>query len=67
MDTTTTAHVTPACTFCHQTSIVELTAEEASAIAAGVVIQDAATTRPAPDRELIRTGIHPECWTKNLG
>lgn len=67
MDTTITAHVTPACMFCHQASIVELTAEEASAIAAGVVIQDAAMTRPAPERELIRTGIHPECWTKNLG
>ena len=67
MDTTITAHVTPVCVFCHQTSIVELTAEEASALVAGVVIQDAAASRPGPERELIRTGIHPECWTENFG
>lgn len=67
MDTKITAHVTPVCMFCQKTSIVELTADEASALAAGVVIQDAAATRPAPERELIRTGIHPDCWTENFG
>ncbi len=43
---TTETHTTPACMFCHRSSVVELTAAE---------------------RELIRTGIHPQCWTDNFG
>lgn len=67
MSTHTEPHVTPACMFCQQASIVELTPAEADALRAGALIQDAAPTRPAPERELIRTGIHPGCWDAAFG
>lgn len=63
----TETHTTPACIFCHRSSVVELTAQEAAALRAGALIQDAAPTRPAPERELIRSGIHPECWADKFG
>lgn len=65
--TKTVQHETPACMFCQQTSVVELTAAEAAAFGAGVVIQEAMPDRPAPERELIRSGIHPDYWTENFG
>lgn len=64
---TTETHTTPACMFCHRSSVVELTAAEAAALRAGALIQDAAPARPAAERDLIRTGIHPQCWTDNFG
>lgn len=67
MTTATESHITPACMFCGRTSIVELTRGEADALRAGALIQDAAPTRPAPERELIRTGIHPACWDDAFG
>ncbi len=36
---TTETHTTPACMFCHRSSVVELTAEEAAALRAGALIQ----------------------------
>jgi len=71
MDTETTTqtvrHTTQACMFCDQCSTVELTSAEATAWRAGVVIQGAMPDRSIPERELIRSGIHPECWAENLG
>lgn len=64
---TTETHTTPACIFCNRSSVVELTAKEAAALRAGALIQDAAPTRTAPERELIRSGIHPQCWADNFG
>lgn len=65
--TETVQHETAACMFCQRTSVVDLTAAEAAAWRSGVVIQDAMPQRPAPERELIRSGIHPECWAENFG
>ncbi|ROS48753.1 hypothetical protein [Frigoribacterium sp. PhB118] len=67
MDTTTTAHVTTACMFCHRTSTIDLTIQEARDWHAGTPIQDAMPERPADERELIRSGIHPDCWTAAFG
>ena len=67
MDTTTTTHVTDACLFCHQTSTVTLTAQEARDWQTGTPIQDAMPDRTTGERELIRSGIHPECWTGMFG
>lgn len=67
MSTTTEHHVTPACMFCGRTSVVELASHEAAALRAGAPIQDAAPNRPAPERELIRSGIHPACWVDAFG
>ena len=65
MDTTT--HITAACMFCHRTSTVDLTAREAASWQAGTPIQDAMPGRQAPERELIRSGNHPECWAAAFG
>jgi len=67
MNTMTMTHVTTACTFCHETSIVELNEAEARRWRAGTPIQDAMPDRPAAERELIRSGIHPTCWTDAFG
>jgi len=67
MDTTTTTHVTAACMFCQRTTTINLTAQEAKSWKAGTPIQDAMPDRAAPERELIRSGIHPECWAAAFG
>ena len=71
MTTTTTAPTTPyvtnACQFCGAASTVELTAAEVAAWLTGAPIQDAMPDRPAPSRELVRNGTHPECWTAMFG
>jgi hypothetical protein len=67
MDTMTTTHVTDACMFCRCTSTIALTAQEAARWKAGTPIQDAMPGRPARERELIRSGIHPECWAAAFG
>ncbi|MBD8728976.1 hypothetical protein [Frigoribacterium sp. CFBP 13707] len=64
---TTTTHVTTACMFCHQASTINLTTDEAGAWQNGTLIQDAMPDRPADERELIRSGIHPACWRKAFG
>jgi hypothetical protein len=63
----TTLYVTNACQFCGLTSTVKLTAAEVAAWVTGAPIQDAMPDRPANERELIRSGIHPECWTAMFG
>jgi hypothetical protein len=63
----TTTPVTPACMFCHQSTTIDLTAQEAHDWQAGTPIQDAMPDRPADERELIRSGIHPGCWTALFG
>jgi len=67
MDTTTITHVTAACMSCHRESAIDLTAQEVASWQAGTPIQDAMPGRPAPERELIRSGIHPECWAAAFG
>jgi hypothetical protein len=63
----TTLYVTNACQFCGTTSTVELTAKEVAVWVTGAPIQDAMPDRPAPSRELVRNGTHPECWTAMFG
>lgn len=63
----TTLIVTPACMFCGQVSEVEVPVAAAKALDAGALIQDALPGAPAPERELVRSGIHPDCWTAGFG
>jgi hypothetical protein len=53
---------TPPCIQCHETSYVELTEEEFDALQRPGYIQTALPDRDADFRELVKTGIHPECW-----
>ena len=69
MDTTATktvTHETRPCMFCDRRSTVELTTSEAAAWQSGALIQDAMPSRSIDERELIRSGIHPECWASNF-
>ena len=60
-------HTTEPCMFCHQASTITLTAQEARDWQAGTPIQDAMRDRPTDERELSRSGSHPECWTGVFG
>ncbi len=53
---------TPACTLCHAQTVLQITQEELNALNSGAYIQDALPTRDAAFREMVKSGIHGECW-----
>lgn len=67
-DTIAVKVTTPACTYCGKTSVVILSRQEFKDVAEGyLAIQDALPTRDADFRELLKSGIHPECWDAMTG
>lgn len=58
---------TPACMFCGEKSILYIPSEGLEAYRNGASVQNAFPNEAAYVREMIKTGIHPECWKKNLG
>lgn len=58
---------TPACMFCGEISNLYISSEGLEAYRKGASVQDAFPNEAAYVREMIKTGIHPECWKKNLG
>jgi len=58
---------TDACMVCGVRSRFELTSAEYHEWRNGAPIQDAMPERPRSERETIRSGIHPECWTNAFG
>lgn len=56
--------ITPACVMCHKTSQVMVTDEEYSRLKAGLLIQNALPDRDSNFREIVQSGIHPDCWDK---
>lgn len=66
--TTATKTVTTSpCMLCGNASAVELTVQEAEALASGAYIQDALSSRDAGFRELVISGTHPACWDEMFG
>lgn len=72
----TTRVTTPVCMFCRQNGSIELTVEEAQALAddnersklgEGKLIQQILPNRTADEREQIISGTHPKCWEKFIG
>ena len=57
----------PVCPYCNSSSIMYLSAKELSDWQNGVHIQDAFIDMVADERELLKTGIHPECWVLLFG
>lgn len=57
-----TEYTTPACTVCRKTTVVMLPIEKLVKWQKGHLIQNVFPTMSPDDRELIKTGIHPECW-----
>ncbi|MFC5931523.1 hypothetical protein D6T64_04120 [Cryobacterium melibiosiphilum] len=58
---------TRACIFCGKTSAVELTRDQADAIAARTLIQDVLPDVEPATRELLISGTHPSCWVEAFG
>ena len=54
---------TRACFHCHQVSEVKVLKSDYDRWHAGAMIQEAFPEMPLDQRELLQTGIHPECWT----
>jgi hypothetical protein len=64
----TTQVVTPACINCGQTSTVKgLRVDDVARWLTGVHVQDVWPEMPPPQRELLITGTHPECWEAMFG
>jgi hypothetical protein len=58
---------TPPCPRCHEGGWVTITSNELDALLGGEPIQSALPNTPAPEREQIRTGYHPDCWAAAFG
>lgn len=59
---------TPACMHCNKTSLMEVPEEGYKAWSrGGVLIQDAFPTLSLEDREVLKSGIHNECWEEMFG
>lgn len=55
------------CMFCGRTSAVELTTDQAEAIAARTPIQEVLPDIESATRELLISGTHPSCWAEAFG
>ncbi len=57
----TTVETAP-CLFCGRTTVLELPFSAVRALAAGTPVQDVLPDMPPPEREVIISGVHPECF-----
>lgn len=65
--TETVTVTTRACMFCGEPSRVELTAEQAGALADRRPVQDVLPDVAPARRELLISGTHPACWERAFG
>lgn len=66
----THTYTCPVCPLCGQRATVELTSSEKAGIEdwkSGTIIQIALPDTSENLRELIKSGIHPECWDEMFG
>lgn len=56
--------ITPPCMVCGETSTMQVDSKALHRWQTGVHIQVAFADMPAPEREQLKTGTHPECWDK---
>lgn len=61
------SYETPNCTVCNERSLVEIDYDGWYAWQKGALIQNAFPGMSADKRELLKTGIHPDCWNKIFG
>jgi hypothetical protein len=54
--------ITPPCHHCKATSTVEVDENAYASWQAGELIQNAFPHMSIADREILKTGIHPQCW-----
>lgn len=53
---------TPECSECHRSSTLRVPSAGYDAWQAGAFIQDAFPSLTDDEREMLKTGIHPDCW-----
>jgi len=62
----TVEYGTPPCSFCGRDSVLVVPTVPLARWFAGELIQDAFPDWTRERRELLKTGIHPECWNAML-
>ena len=62
MDGKLVRYATPVCPHCKTFSVMMVSERGLENWLNGVHIQDAFVDMPADEREMLKTGIHPECW-----
>lgn len=68
MSTITMSSITTRpCPFCQQSSTLDVTAAQAEAYLSGSLVQDVFPDLDLAQRELLVSGIHPDCWEQNFG
>lgn len=55
------------CYYCHEQNVIIVNINDLTFWQSGEFIQDAFPYLNVNQRELIKTGIHPECWDKMFG
>lgn len=55
---------TKPCLHCGKSSTLRINAEQLALWNKGILVQTAFPDMPAPERELLISGTHPECWNK---
>lgn len=55
-------YVTPTCPYCKSATIIMVSEKSLRDWQNGVHIQDAFIDMVTDEREMLKTGIHPECW-----
>lgn len=56
--------VTKQCQVCRKSSVMTVDSDAYNRWKDGMLVQKAFPDMPAPEREMLITGTHPECWTK---
>jgi hypothetical protein len=57
-----TMRIAKTCPMCSQPSEIEVSVVEFEAYQRGTLVQDAFPTLTASEREVVKTGIHADCW-----
>lgn len=60
-------YTTPACIKCKKNSLVDVPLAGLRKWQGGSLIQEAFPTLSADEREVLMTGIHPQCWDDIFG
>ena len=58
---------TPLCINCGKFSVIEVPKSNFDLWKSGTLIQRAFPEMSVDDREMLITGIHPDCWTEMFG
>lgn len=59
--------VAKTCPICSQVASVEVPLAEFEAYQRGALIQDALKSLTSAEREVVKSGIHSDCWDKTFG